>query len=365
MGQYEKEYDGTLISELGVKRYLKAQKDIKLSNINFLVRGEAANKAWKKCNFGCHGPTYRSLKRPSSYAELLKPIDDSSPLLAGIIDGVHHQTIGNAEKVGGGMKRTAEGLMLAGEEKFQAVGNENLAAFEFSVTAFDKALSFDLEVLDNPITQTVMVIIAEYIAVLPEWIIEEAISQRALKIPDKIDAAWLMKAAAIGIVKEISREQLDQAASFLNSTAQRTLGKQIGKKLAPAMGAALASKITRNLIRNSAHAMQLKRQLVRYRKLGRPAKGGLGRFLLTLLKTQGLLNKAGESSRRLNQCCPRVWNTLRYQLNGANMVYFLIEGMVQEYVDRLSLLENNPKEFAKVMAALIRDKQTPQIFFPS
>lgn len=46
------------------------------------------------------------------------------------------------------------------------------------------------------------------------------------------------------------------------------------------------------------------------------------------------------------------------------MAYFLIEDVVGEYVDRLSLLEQNPKEFAKVMEALIKSKETTKIFFP-
>lgn len=46
------------------------------------------------------------------------------------------------------------------------------------------------------------------------------------------------------------------------------------------------------------------------------------------------------------------------------MVYFLIEGVAQEYIDRLVLLEQNPAEFGKVMEALIKAKLTQKIFFP-
>lgn len=41
----QQHYDGSLISELGVKRYLKATKDIKTANIYFLIRDGVANKA--------------------------------------------------------------------------------------------------------------------------------------------------------------------------------------------------------------------------------------------------------------------------------------------------------------------------------
>lgn len=99
MNTQDHTYDGALISELGVKRYLKATKDIKASNINFLLRGSVADKAWEECNFGCHGPTYRSLKRPSTKAEVLQPLKDVSPTIAGLVDGAHVATIGKAQKL--------------------------------------------------------------------------------------------------------------------------------------------------------------------------------------------------------------------------------------------------------------------------
>lgn len=106
----QQQYDGALISELGVKRYLRATSDIKTANIDFLIRDGGAQKAWQKCNFGCHGPTYRNLRRPSTRGELLKPIDDISPALAGLADGIHHRTFGRIERIAGGMDRTIEGV---------------------------------------------------------------------------------------------------------------------------------------------------------------------------------------------------------------------------------------------------------------
>ena len=47
MNNQDQPYHGALISELGVKRYLKATKDINISNIDFLMRGTVANRAWQ------------------------------------------------------------------------------------------------------------------------------------------------------------------------------------------------------------------------------------------------------------------------------------------------------------------------------
>lgn len=245
MGNKERAYDGALISELGVKRYLKATKDIRTSNVDFLIRGAAAQKAWQECNFGCHGPTYRNLQRPSTKAELLKPLDDISPLLAGVIDGMHHKTFGQIDRLAGGTKRTAEGLKIAGEENFRNVGDENLAVYEFSRIAFEKILTFEIDLIDNPITQIVMAVVSEYTSALPEWVIEETLKQGALKLPTTIDSAWLLKAAAMGVIDNINQENLTQSVKLLNEPLQRLAGKQIGKKLASVMALVIASAITK------------------------------------------------------------------------------------------------------------------------
>lgn len=352
------------LSDLGVNRYLKADKDMKVSNIDFLIRGAAANKAWKECNFGCHGPTYRNLTRPSTKSEFLKSLDNISPVLAGAVDGMHRQTIGQAERLGGGVKRTAEGLHIAGQENFRNIGDENIAAYQFAATAFEKILTFEIDVLDNPISQMVMTIVSEYLTALPEWLIEETLKSGALKIPDKIDIVWLLKAAALGVIENADQESIAQAVRLLNEPAQRFVGKQIGKKLASTVALAIASAITKKILKESGDLRELKERLVIMRRTARTMKGGLGGAMLTLLHAQGLLNKAAASSRKLQITCPRMWRILRFKFNGANMAYFLVENMIYEYVDRLALLEKNPKEFVRVMEILVRGKRTPEIFFP-
>ena len=357
-------YDGALISELGVKRYLKGVRAQISSNINFFHRGAELEKAWRECNFGCHGPNYRSLRRPSTKSELLQPLDSISPVLAGLADGVHHQTFGQFDRLADGVRRTAEGLHATGAENFNMVGGENYAAYSFAKTALEKLITFEINLLDNPISQIVMAVVSEYVSLLPEWLVEDSLKQGALKLPEKIDTLWLIKAFSIGIIENTSQEDLSQAVKLLNDPAKRILGKQLGKKLAVATSYAIASMVTKKLIAQSAEVPGIKRDLVKIRKAVKPLKGGLGGTLLTLLGTQGHLDRAAQASRRLQNNSPRLWNMLRFKLNGANMVYFLVENLLGEYVDRLSLLESNPKEFAKVMAALVKEKQTPAIFFP-
>jgi len=66
-----------------------------------------------------------------------------------------------------------------------------------------------------------------------------------LILPNKIDTAWLLKAAALGVIENANQEQLVQAARLLNDPAQRLMVKQIGKKLAAAIALAIASAITK------------------------------------------------------------------------------------------------------------------------
>lgn len=360
-----KPYNGKLISELGVKRYLKAINDIRHSNINFLIRGEAADKAWSDCDFGCHGPTYRQLKRPSTYAEALKPIDEFSPALAGFIDGINTNSVGKIQRLADGTERTAEGLHLVGSDRFYKVGDENYAAYQLITSTFEKVINFELNLIDNPISQIVMAIVNDYVAILPEWVLEEIAEQGALQFPSSIDTTYVIKAAALGVIDNISSDDLSLAAQKLQSPTQRVIGKNIGKKVPAALTAIISSYITKKLIKESVETHQLKRNLAKLRKLGRNAKGGLGGALITLLESQGLLGQAAKSSRKLQSDSPRLWNILRNNLRGANMVYFLVENITQEYIDRLVLLRDNPLQFANIMRALIRDKHTPSIFLPN
>lgn len=62
----------------------------------------------------------------------LKLIHSVSPFAAGVTDGLHHQTIGQANLLGSGAERTAEGLHL--------LGAENWATVDLIQTTFTKLL---------------------------------------------------------------------------------------------------------------------------------------------------------------------------------------------------------------------------------
>jgi len=274
-------------------------------------------------------------------------------------------TIHKAERLAGGMNRTAEGLHLNGAEKFQQVGSENIAVYSFAKITFENLTSFDIDVLDNPVMQAITVIVNEYVSMLPEWMINEAFLQGALEFPDPVDEGMLLKAMRKGVVTAITSEEAKQVVSALNNGASRFIGKQIGKKLTAAIASAIAVSITKKIIRNHRHdLMQVRRKLVEARKASRQAKGGLGSGLQILLSAQGLLNHAAKASRSLQSSCPTVWKVMRNQLHGTDMVYFFVQDVLQEYVDRLSLLQNNPEAFMESMKALIESKKTKEIFFP-
>lgn len=125
-GDFSRMYDGNLISELGAKRYLQGLKNQSFSNVNLFQSVQSGNFQWKgKVCHGCHGTSYRALKKEASWNDTLQVLSSIDPLVAGLADGVHHQTVGKLEVLGAGVERTAEGLHVLGDEKFSTVGAEN------------------------------------------------------------------------------------------------------------------------------------------------------------------------------------------------------------------------------------------------
>lgn len=61
-------YNGELISELGVKRYLNGYKSQQFSNIQLFRNVKDQERRWKsKECFGCHGTSYRAIRKQSTW----------------------------------------------------------------------------------------------------------------------------------------------------------------------------------------------------------------------------------------------------------------------------------------------------------
>lgn len=356
-------YDGALISEYGVKKYLHGNKSQAFSNIQIFQSNAVATKNWKECNFGCHGPSYRTLKREATWNSFLASLDKIDPLLAGVADGIHHKTVHQAKVIVSGIERTVEGLHLLGSEKFSTVGEENTAVYDFAKTTFIKLVELDLESFENPFSQGIFVTINEYISLLPEWVIQESLSSVQISFGN-FDESLALKALKSGLTETVSSDEAQQALQLLRDKSKHLIGKAVGRKVAAALATIIAAHITKKILHNSQDKEIIKRKLAGIRKEWRKANGGLGTALMVLLKSQGLLGLAAKDSRSLQADCPKLWSIMRYKMHGTDMIYFLFRGFIQEYIDRLSLLEKQPAEFAKVMRALIRDKRTAQIYFP-
>jgi hypothetical protein len=356
------EFDGNLISELGVKRYMKGHEASQFSNINPLKSSLTKNKQWQECNFGCHGPSYRTLQHQLTYSEFLNHLDKLSPLVAGAVDGVRHETIQTAKVVTSGIQRTGEGLGVSGKEVFSQVGEENLAAYHFVKVNVTNLINADLNLADNPITQLIFTIVHEYVNLLPDSMLKKMVEDRAIIIPDDIDKNFVVSAARYAAIEIISSEHIDQAIQFISTKGQRFIGKQVGKKVTRAVAAIIAAKITKKIISGSSNS--IKRKISRLKKSFKPATGNMGTALIILLKTNGWLGVAAEESRKLQADSPALWKILRYKLGGFDMLMFLISGFVKEYVDRISILEKNPDVYFKLMVALVKSGRTQEIFFP-
>ncbi len=358
------EFDGRLVSELGVKRYMKGYYAGKFSNIHILQPKSVINKHWQECNFGCHGPSYRVTKRELSYDQFLSQVDSISPVISGGIDGVRHETIQQVKLAGAGAERTAEGLGAAGNDKFAKVGSENWAAYNFVKININNLVNLDINLIDNPIMQLVFTIVNEYVSLLPESIIADMVQDGAIVLPESIDKTFLLNAAKHGLIEAYKVDELDGAIDFLSHKTQRFAGKAMGKKLTRVVASIIAVQIARKIMTSPDVNFRLKKRIAKLKASIKPARGHLGTALVLLLKTNGWLGLAAKESRKLQADCPTLWRYLRNDLGGIDMILLLVKGFVQEYIDRISLLEKQPEVFLQLMASLVKVGKTKEVFFP-
>ncbi len=364
-------YDGYLISQLGIKRYLKGRSNQPFSNINLFQDVQKNNRQWKNnpC-FGCHGTSYRALRRQATWRDTVKAVKNTAgPTAAGLIDGAKRETVDNVSLLGSGIERTAEGLHVLGDKKFEQVGTENIALANLLATTYRALVNTDISQVSNPLTQCVTLVIDRYLTAVPEWVIVDMLKKGTLEFPEGFDKHQFLMAAKQGIVELSKIEEVDKVTGMINDSATQFAAKMAGRKITSkiisAITSAIATQIAKSIMNNAADSRSIKRNLVKIKKEISSANGGLAKVLLTLLKTQGFLGLAANQSRILMRDCPATWSILRHKMNGTDMVYFLVQPMIQEYVDRLSLLEKEPIKFAKLIEALIKERNAINIFYPN
>lgn len=358
-------YDGKWISEVGIKKYRQAITAQTTASISLLNTPQELERKFKECNFGCHHPGYRGVQKQHEWFQVLRTLDNVDPVLAGIVDGVRDVTYKKVNTLGHGVERTAEGLHLMGAEVFQNVGAENLAVFNSIVPLIEKILNFDMSFFENPIMQVVTCIINEYTSAIPDFIVEKLVEDGSIVFNDGVSKIELLKAISLMVVQGVEAADVNQIYPILEKRGKRMLGKHIGKKLSAVAAAAIATKIAKGMLGQSPETRHIKRELVKIRRGLKSAGGGYSKALLSLLSAQGMLGLAARDSRRLRSESFVLWKTLRLQLNGADMVYFLVRPMVQEYVDRISLLEKNPMAFVEMVKALVKSGDANKIYLLS
>lgn len=355
------EFDGVLVSELGVKKYLIGYNAKSMANLPIMERQSFYDKAWTECNLGCHGPSYRRHEKLTNFKRFISDINSISPVAAGLVDGAYSSTFKQVGLIAGGANRTGEGLGLAGKQKFFLVGSENLAGLDLLSNIFNKVISTEIDFIDNPISKLVMAIIYEYIGLVPESILEKMLEDGAFKIDSEIDEEFIYKMIADGVITGLSRVDVEAAISALNNPAKKIIAKQVGKKLGVALAVIVAERITKKLMKSSAATWRIKKHLVEFRKTARGSAPGV---LLGLLKAQGWADLAASESRALQASCPKFWDILRYKLGGADLLYFAVKEITCEYVDRISLIEKDPATYLSLMAALVNSGKTNEVLFP-
>ncbi len=352
--------DGNVIRNLGIQSYLDNRGAQSTSNIDFFASQREQISNWKQCNFGCHTPSYRILKRQATYAELINFLGKASPLLAGGVDG-SYQTV---RKIVSGAERTEQGLGLEGMDRIEEIGEENTLVFRLAKSVIVKLFSVDINLLENPITEMVVRVIETYTAAIPQPIMNTIIEQGKLKF-DEIDMFMVLQAIQKGLTHVDTAEGISSVSEFLqknHSPIEQMIGKHIGKKVATYVAVIVAIQIAKQIAITISHS-QSYQNFLKSRAASKNAKGLAG-VAVSLLKFQGTLQIASRGSMGLKSKCPVLWSQLRDR-GGLDLLYFLIEDYVTEYVDRISLAERNPTMFVQMINSLIRaNGDANNIFFP-
>src|SRR5690554_5393765 len=168
-------------------------------------------------------------------------------------------------------------------------------------------------------------IVSEYIDLLPEQMMIEMVIAGAIILEPSEDLNYYRAAVASGMLEGYSEHHVNESLGFLRSHGERIVSKQIGKQIPRIIAGFIASRITRGIMLNAKIDFAFKRKLARLRSTYRVLRGGPAGVLVLLLKTNGWLGVAAAESRDIRNRCPRLWSYLRLELNGADMLYFLVK----------------------------------------
>jgi len=186
-----------------------------------------------------------------------------------------------------GAERTAEGLGVRGYDRTAAIGLEN----EFLVKNLIDLVKGAVTAPDNPLYQLVVDILNRYY----EWFPEDALQKVA-------------KAASI-------------SAGYV--TGRMVIGRQLA--------VAIALRVVTQIAATEAYQELAK-------KIGvSSAAGSTGvGTLITLVMVQGVAQRSSRASQRLRDRNAALWQELRSK-RGRDMLYFLVEGPMANYMDAIDL----------------------------
>lgn len=356
--------NGNQVSDYGVKEYVDRLKTRSFSNIDPLLSLQERERKWGECDLGCHHPSYRISNRPLSYKEFIAGIGELSPVASGVVDGVYSSTIGQLKTIGAGAQRTAEGLGASGEDIFYKVGEENFTAFRFIKVNISNVVNLELDNLNNPLMRLVFTVIHKYISNIPILFIEQMIETGALCLAQSADKTFLTGVSKYLPDDSISAADISSGEQALCNAGSKYFGKKVGSKVAQGVAVAIAGKITRDIMLSAKGDFRTKKKLLTLKKTASSLKGNAANILYLLLKSNGMLGLAADESRKLQRESPLLWNYMRYNLEGLDMILFLLVDYVREYLDRIALIEKDPAMFARLMASLAAAGKTNEVFFP-
>jgi hypothetical protein len=194
-----------------------------------------------------------------------------------------------------GAERTAEGLGAGGYDRAAEIGLEN----DFLVHLLPRLFRGVVRFKDSPLYQIVETILEKYYEKFPE----DALNTR-------INAAGITTGylgGRMGIGRILAGEI---AARIAVQIAETTAYKELAKKL----GVSAAADST-----------------------------GVG-IPIGLIMAQGVAQRASRASQRLKSRNQMLWSLLRAQA-GLDMIYFLVEDPMAQYLDAIDLATSNPTQF--------------------